>query len=1047
MLAGVSGSLRFVRYGIPAFEALAEAVDGFQLDDPTAPVTVVAGTARAARVLRHRMAVRPRPNGIRGLVNVRFFVPADLGEEFGSRACQLGGRRAVTRAALGAAARAALRNRPAFLAAVAEHPSAEQELVEIYKEFRQLGTEGLESLSRVGPRGRDLSALCVSMRQRLLERWFDDVDLVEAAVHEIGGGRLDGDWGHLIVHLPERWRPADVRLLMAVSQASELVVHLGLVGDGAADAPVLRLGDALVGSGFVVSGDGPVASDQVDPDGPVPAAESFEAPDAESETRAAVRLVLEHLAAGGAPEGMALLYSSRDPYLRLIAGTLGEAGISWNGPAPDRIADSSTSQVLAGLLALASSRLERASVMAWLRSAPMRQADGTATPVGDWERVSRLSGIVDGDAAEWRRHLDAFAEESRRAIHDESRFDDGAASESSQARLADSESALKASVSLRAFVDELDETCHRAATIDTWSGFAEWSRVVLARYLGVRDGHLTGKVSDDQVESVVDQALDELEGLDSVDGHPDLARFSQALADALDHPGPPVGRLSAGIMVGPLDAAAGVQLDLAVVLGCVEGELPRRARTSAVLSAEEREKVGLDAATPVGAVERDRRRLLVAVSGVTRTVFARRARDLEDGRARIRSRFIGRDTASWRVTSSTEALASVAAGSTPAVGEAELVSATLIAGSAPHGDHSSSFLVETSPHLRAGSRVVAARGARAFNRFAGRLGVGAGADGLVSGVLSPTTLEEYAVCPFRYFLGHELRCEVIEPPERRADIDPRERGQIAHEVLERYMREVIDRPEAEDQDPAGGAARLATIAAEVCDRFERLGRTGKQVLWARTRRELLEKLEAERARDAESRRVSRGTPVAVEWPFGTAATPAVDFAIGEKVLSFRGKIDRIDRRPDGALDVIDYKTGKASSYEGIASDPVDGGRHLQLPIYALAARAALGSGDPAVPVRASFRFIDEPEDEVEVELDDETVARTGEVLSVLVGTVESGCFPYRPGARRQESFEHCSWCDFDRVCPAERDVLWRVARAAPPLAGYVALVEPETNDE
>ena len=284
-------------------------------------------------------------------------------------------------------------------------------------------------------------------------------------------------------------------------------------------------------------------------------------------------------------------------------------------------------------------------------------------------------------------------------------------------------------------------------------------------------------------------------------------------------------------------------------------------------------------------------------------------------------------------------------------------------------------------------------------------------------------------------------------PSRAAGRDrPRERGQIAHEVLERYMRQVIERGDELDDDPVAGAELLAKIATEVCDRFERLGRTGKRVLWARTRRELLGRLEAERVRDAETRRQRGARPIAVEWVFGTSSAPAVGIAIEDTSLSFRGKIDRIDRRDDGALDVVDYKTGKASSYHGIAADPVDGGRHLQLPIYALAARVAF-SGAGVDPVRASYRFIDEPGDEVAVELDAETTARTGEVLAVLAGTVESGCFPYRPGARRQDTFEHCSWCDFNTICPAERDVLWWVARAAPVLAGYVSLVEPEVADE
>jgi len=1043
MLAAVSGSIRFVRYGTPSFQALAAAVDDLQRDDPTAPVVIVASSARAARSSRHRLAARRRENGTSGVVNLRFFVPSDLAEELGGQACRLGGRRRATRVALEAAARAALRERPGFLAAVAEHPSTAQELVDIYKEVRQLGGDGLRNLGGAGPRGRDLGALCSAMRERLAGSWFDDVDLVDAAVATIGDRR---DWDHVVVDLPEQVRPADVRLLVALAGAGAVSVHLGLVTDGAADAPIRRLAEELHSAGFEVVGETASASTDSDPDGPVPVGgEILEAPDAESETRAAVRLVIEHLAAGGAPERVALLFSSRDPYRRLVAGALEEAGISWNGPSPDRVADLAEAKLLTGLLGLATGGLERSAVMAWLRSAPLFAGDGTATPVGDWERVSRLAGIVGGDAAVWRRHLDALAEESRRALDGEELFDGEEPTESSRARSERLTRLAAATISLRDFIDDLDRTCREALALRSWRELVGWARTSLRRYLGDDDDPLAADEYGRRSESVVADALVELEMLDGVDTSPDLARFSRALVAALDRPAPPVGRLSSGIMVGPLESAAGVELDLAVVLGCVEGDLPRRVRTSAVLSVDERERIGLDDATPVGSVERDRRRLLVVARGAARVVLARRDRDARDSRARIRSRFLDRDVPARRAASSAGAWESVAGGRIPAVGESELVSATLLARSARRGD-APSFLVAESPHLMAGSRVVAARGARSFGRFAGRMDRGAGVDALVGDVLSPTTLEEFAVCPFRYFLGHELRCEVVDPPERRAEIDPRERGLIAHEVLERYMRQVIERGAELDDDPVAGAQLLAKIGTEVCDRFERLGRTGKRVLWARTRRELLGRLEAERTRDAETRRERGAHPIAVEWVFGTTTAPAVEIAVGDTSLNFRGKIDRVDQRDDGALDVIDYKTGKASSYGGIAADPVDGGRHLQLPIYALAARAAF-NGDGVEPVRASYRFIDEPGDEVAVELDEGTTARTGEVLAVLAGTVESGCFPYRPGARRQDSFEHCSWCDFNTVCPAERDVLWQVARAAPVLAGYVGLVEPETADE
>ena len=55
--------------------------------------------------------------------------------------------------------------------------------------------------------------------------------------------------------------------------------------------------------------------------------------------------------------------------------------------------------------------------------------------------------------------------------------------------------------------------------------------------------------------------------------------------------------------------------------------------------------------------------------------------------------------------------------------------------------------------------------------------------------------------------------------------------------------------------------------------------------------------------------------------------------------TFTGMIDRIDRLPSGGIEVIDYKTGKLSSQKGVQES-------LQLSIYALACRDALGLGTP-----------------------------------------------------------------------------------------------------
>ena len=160
-------------------------------------------------------------------------------------------------------------------------------------------------------------------------------------------------------------------------------------------------------------------------------------------------------------------------------------------------------------------------------------------------------------------------------------------------------------------------------------------------------------------------------------------------------------------------------------------------------------------------------------------------------------------------------------------------------------------------------------------------------------------------------------------------------------------------------------------------------------------------------------------------------------------VAFRGKVDRIDRRADGGLAIVDYKTGRSVSFEGLAADPVDGGRHLQLAIYALAARALL---DDAPSVSASYRFLDEEREELTVALDDNVVARTSEVVGVIADGVSAGLYPFNPGAAGWKGFENCKYCDFNSVCPPDRDDFWEEASKEAELEPYVALLGGDDDE-
>ncbi len=55
--------------------------------------------------------------------------------------------------------------------------------------------------------------------------------------------------------------------------------------------------------------------------------------------------------------------------------------------------------------------------------------------------------------------------------------------------------------------------------------------------------------------------------------------------------------------------------------------------------------------------------------------------------------------------------------------------------------------------------------------------------------VAPTTLEQYARCPFAFFMGHVLGVEPMDEPEEALLLSPLEKGSLYHEVLERVPAE------------------------------------------------------------------------------------------------------------------------------------------------------------------------------------------------------------------------------------------------------------------
>ena len=145
--------------------------------------------------------------------------------------------------------------------------------------------------------------------------------------------------------------------------------------------------------------------------------------------------------------------------------------------------------------------------------------------------------------------------------------------------------------------------------------------------------------------------------------------------------------------------------------------------------------------------------------------------------------------------------------------------------------------------------------------------------------------------------------------------------------------------------------RLREIAEARMAVYEAHGRTGRRLFWHRDRRRILAELDRFLTDDDDVRAESGLRPIATELRFGFPdGAPPVDLPLSDgRTLRFRGAADRVDAPSAGALWIVDYKTGKPST--GVDDDDPDrGGRLLQLPVYAHAARASFGT-----PTRPSAR--------------------------------------------------------------------------------------------
>ena len=1018
--------------------------------DPLAPVTVVVPSNLVGLDVRRWLA-RERP-----LANVRFLVAERLAELAAAPRLQARGMRPRTRWLWLEHLRAAAAASGGRLGELAHHPATLRRLAALASDLKGASAEVVDRLA-AHPEPLVAEAVQVVLAaRRATTDLYDDHDLVvEAAAAFREGDPAVREAGTVIFYLPDRMTRAAAEL----AGAAGATVILGLTGDREVDgqaAAWCRLLEAGLPAGQpALRLPGRLAS----------------LPDPEEEVRFATREVWRLAEAGVPLHRMAILYGNAEQYAGLVHDRLEASGTPHNGPGLRTLGESLAGRTVLGALRAARSEWRRDAVADWLTSAPL-VVQGEEVPGHAWDLLSREAGVVRG-LDQWQRAREVVrAERGARAADSpglEAWRDEGAAEAGRMAEF------------VAGAARRFDSRAERA--VAEWArtaaaALAEWlPRSWLARFCEGDGGGLA-----EAELAAYDEVVRVLEGLSGATAgdatsRVGLAVFEATLREALDAPAGRHGKLGEGVYTGTVDEAAGMAFDHVFVLGMAERVFPPQPSDDPLLP--ERLRRELDGAVPSAAerlVEVRRAYLAVAASAGTCVVTAPRV-SLRDQRPAQPSRWFleaagvlnggpvyGRDLERWVrepaarpgwLTVVDSFTAWVKAGDGFAdVHERDLAEVSRATGEPWRHRLLVDLGVQDGITARAErSRMSAAGGSPRIGPWTGE----AIGRGLEAGIeFSASALEALTSCPFRFFLGHELRVREAERPEELDTIEPSTRGSLVHEVLERFVLEVkqqrgtdvIAVPWTEDE-----RRLLLELADRAFAEYERRGVTGRPASWAATKERVRQDLVRFLEEDG-TWRAQEGTAIRdAELAFGGRSGRTVEFEVGPgRRIAFRGKADRVDVRADGGLVVIDYKTGRADSFRGADGSRLaktDGGWLLQLPIYALAA----GQGG-SVPTRALYWFISEEGkfERREVTLDGDTEEEFRRVIGEALALREQGLYPAIPGPPSRDRWRNCGFCPFDRVCPgSDRERLWERWKQDPRLERFVAVVlregEPDAGED
>ena len=297
--------------------------------------------------------------------------------------------------------------------------------------------------------------------------------------------------------------------------------------------------------------------------------------------------------------------------------------------------------------------------------------------------------------------------------------------------------------------------------------------------------------------------------------------------------------------------------------------------------------------------------------------------------------------------------------------------------------------------------------------------------GVSAGQMSASRIEEYAKCPYYFFLKRVMGLESWEEQEKVEGMDPLERGLAIHSILENFLRNI-----GENNFRSASENTLREQLEQLARKELAKARPAAMpdLLWEVEQDSLIKMLKQWIA--FEVVRAKENFHIAgLERSFGQFEQKenyaAFRLKAGKHTFYFRGRIDRVDISDDGKrARIIDYKTGTLpDSMARKTRTPLMSGERIQVVVYR-GALSVLDEFQGLESIEGEYLHLQPRDGRIvpcsfaDQELQEAAQALPG-ILEIIGDGIERGIFFARTsGVIRPMG--HCEFCDYLTICGKDR---------------------------